>query len=44
MKQLVDTPNLDPKVRSMSLGLSIMNLTGKPILVEAVQQLGAAIQ
>jgi hypothetical protein len=43
LKQLVDNVDLDPKVRAVSLGLSIMNLTGKPILTQAVKQLGESI-
>jgi hypothetical protein len=44
LKQLIDSADLDPKVRAVSLGLSIMNLTGKPILTQAVKQLGNAIK
>ncbi|MDR3462351.1 MAG: hypothetical protein P4L76_08560 [Beijerinckiaceae bacterium] len=44
LKQLADRTELDPKVRSISLGLSIMNLTGKPILTQAVTQLGDTIK
>lgn len=44
LKQLQDTGSLDPKVRSVSLGLSIMGLTGKSILKQAVEELGPSIQ
>lgn len=44
LKELVEAPNLNEKVRSISLGLTIMNLTGQPILREAVRQLGDDIK
>lgn len=44
LKELVDDPNMNGKVRALSLGLAIMNLTGKAILLEAVHQLGDDIR
>lgn len=44
LKQLAERSDLDPHVSAVSLGLSIMNLTGKPILQQAVTELGAVIK
>lgn len=44
LKQLIDTPGLSPKVKAVSLGLSIMNLTGKPVLEKAIESLGNDIK
>jgi hypothetical protein len=44
LKELVDAPDVIDRVKALSLGLSIMNLTGQPILKEAVRQLEADIR
>lgn len=44
LKQLSDTPDMNNGVKVVSLALSVMALVGKPILTEAIRQLGATIQ
>lgn len=43
LKQLVDAQNVTNEVKVLSLGMSIMNLTGKPILEECVSQIRSTI-
>lgn len=44
LKELLDAQDMTGRVKSVSLGLAVMNLTGMPILTEAVRQLGDEIK
>ena len=44
LKELHDRLDMNAQVKANSLGLVILNLTGLPILRQAVKQLGATIK
>jgi hypothetical protein len=44
LKELHDRHDMNAEVKANSLGLTILNLTGLPILRQAVKQLGGAIK